>query len=113
MIRILTLELLLFLLPFIVYAAWWFGTRRGHAVEDAEGVVKTIFTSTRSRWLALAGVVLVFTSIIFISLTTGHKPGGTYVAPHMVDGVLVPGHFIEEVEIDDEADNEVEEVPLP
>lgn len=108
MIRILTLELLLFSLPFIVYGAWWLGTQRGRRAATGEGaephVKERMFTTQRSRWLAAAGVILVSIFIVFISLTTGHTPGGTYVAPHVVDGEIIPGHFE-----DEEQEEEIQE----
>lgn len=106
MIRLLTLELLLFLAPFALYAAWWMGTRRNRAPSDSDAdndnAHNQMFDTARSRLLAMAGVILVFISIAILSLTGGHSPNGTYVAPHMVDGVIVPGHFEEPVPGDEE-----------
>jgi len=102
MIRILLLRLFLFLLPFLIYAIWFTMTRRGNAGEREQ-----IFNSLRSRWLAGAGIGLVFISVIIAAFFTGHSPDAAYVPPRVVDGEIVPGYF------EDEENDADEEEPQP
>jgi peptidoglycan/LPS O-acetylase OafA/YrhL len=47
----------------------------------------------RTPWTALfiAGLALVAASFIWLGLTEGFPAQGTYVAPHVVNGKIVPG----------------------
>jgi hypothetical protein len=47
----------------------------------------------RTPWtiLFIAGLVLVIASFVWVGLTEGFPTGGTYVAPHVVNGKVVPG----------------------
>lgn len=87
MLRVVALDVVLFLLPFGAYALWLMLTRRTVRNPD-DWQVRTI------TWLALAGAALVLVVIlIFIHFDTGTK-GGTYVPPHIENGVIVPGQII-------------------
>ncbi len=109
MTRIVTIQVLLFLLPFAVYAGWWMA-RHWNPDEGVNFGFGAVFTSVRSRWLAGAGAAIVFVFMMFLAFTGGHSPDATYVAPHMEDGVLVPGHFYEPDQEDNAAS---EEEPQP
>jgi hypothetical protein len=43
-------------------------------------------------WLLIAGLVLFAASFIVWGITEGEPTTGTYVAPHVVDGKIVPGY---------------------
>ncbi|HUJ04397.1 MAG TPA: DUF6111 family protein [Rhizomicrobium sp.] len=47
----------------------------------------------RTPWTALfiAGLAMVAASFIYLGLTEGYPTKGTYVAPHVVNGKIVPG----------------------
>ena len=84
MARIALLELLLFLLPFALWAVWRLLATRGRA----------LLASTPWFVLILAGLLLVclgFVGLVFFE--PGEPPGATYVPPRLEDGRLVPGEF--------------------
>jgi hypothetical protein len=79
-IRVTLFRVLLFALPFALYALYLLlGTRRPEARQHP--------------WtpLIIAGLVLVASSFLVWRLREG-QPVGTYVAPHLENGKVVPGH---------------------
>lgn len=88
MVRFVAFDLILFALPFAIYALYLFITRR-HVGTAADWEVRTL------AWLSLAGaVLLIATIVVFIHFDT-EPPGGTYVPAHMENGRIVPGHIEE------------------
>ena len=85
MIRRILYELLLFLSPFALYAAYW----RLAAREQAEGVRH----AHPWTWLFASGLLLVAASLVYWGLTAGEPADRTYVPPHVENGQVVPGHF--------------------
>jgi hypothetical protein len=86
MLRIVALDVVLFLLPFAAYALWLAVTRRTLRNPD-DWQIRTI------TWLALAGAALVVVVIVVFIHFDPSPPGGTYVPPHIENGVIVPGHI--------------------
>jgi uncharacterized membrane protein YczE len=84
MIRPVLSELLLFLLPFVLYAVFLWATRAG--VMDPES-----WPVSRLITLAIVSFVLVIGSFIYFANYTGAPPGSTYVPAHIEDGKFVPG----------------------
>jgi hypothetical protein len=84
MIRTGFTELLLFALPFVLYAVFLWATKAG--VLDVES-----WPSTRIVSLAVAALALVVGSFLYFAQFTGAKPGSTYVPAHMENGKFVPG----------------------
>ena len=84
MIRRIVQEILIFLLPFIVFAIYLAISGR-HPRHHAhwEGQVFR---------LTLGGIVLVILSLVVTGLA-GERHRGGYVPPHMENGVVVPGRF--------------------
>jgi hypothetical protein len=82
-------DLLLFLLPFALYAAY---LRLRQHDEEA--------SSTQHPWTALfiSGLVLVAASFVFWGLFENANQRGAYVPPHLEDGRLVPGRVVPEAE---------------
>ena len=82
-------DLLLFLLPFALYAAY---LRLRQHDEDAR--------SKQHPWTALfiSGLVLVAASFVFWGLFENADQRGVYVPPHLEDGRLVPGRVVPESE---------------
>jgi hypothetical protein len=87
MVRFVVLDAIFFLLPFAAYALWLLVTRR--TIRNAEDwQVRTI------AWLALAGAALMIAVVlVFIHFDSG-PPGGTYIPPHLENGVIVPGQIV-------------------
>jgi hypothetical protein len=83
MIRRLAFELLLFLVPFAVYGAYW----RLMAADEKEPARKHPWT-----FLFASGLVLVTASFIVLGLVEGSSIHGVYVPPQLVKGEVVPGH---------------------
>ena len=83
MIRMLAVRALLFATPFAIYAVY-FLLSRGSAGQAARP----------TPWTALfiAGLSLVAASFVYVGLTEGESTSGVYVPPHVVNGVIVPGH---------------------
>lgn len=79
--RFLLVRLLLFLLPFTVYYGFHYAARR-----------TPVHVSKAWIQLAIAGLVLVAASFVWLGLTQGDSPTGMYVPAHMQNGRVVPGH---------------------
>lgn len=85
MISRILFDMLLFLLPFALYAAYL-------RVRDADEER----TSRQHPWttLFISGLVLVAASFVFWGLFENANQRGLYVPPHLEDGRLVPGRVI-------------------
>lgn len=87
MIRIVIENLLLFLLPTLIYAAYVLLVRKpkrgGAAVLDEAPLV----------WLVLAGALLVVVVLATFGGTSGGRPGQIYHPPEMKDGHVEPGRL--------------------
>ncbi len=81
MIRTLVIRACLFALPFALYALYLMLPRAPAPAREHPW--------TR---LAAAGLALVALSFLVWGLTEGEPTSGVYVAPHVVDGKVVPGH---------------------
>jgi heme/copper-type cytochrome/quinol oxidase subunit 3 len=84
MIRPILTEIALFLIPFALYALFLVATRSG--VLDASA-----WTISRISWLAIAALVLMISSLLWLAEFGGSPPGSTYVPAHIEDGKFVPG----------------------
>ena len=87
MIRIVIENILLFLLPTLMYIAFMLLTRRstsaGALVNDAPLL-----------WLFVAGATLVAATLIYYATTTpGGRPDQTYTPPRYKDGRIEPGEL--------------------
>lgn len=89
MSRILLQYLLPLLLPTVLWLLWYFafGCRRA----ATQGIPSRLEHGPWF-WLILGGVVLLAASLGYTALTVGLDPtAGSYVAPHVEDGRIVPG----------------------
>ena len=85
MIRVVIENILLFLLPTLVYVTYMLLTRSsataGAVVSDAPLI-----------WLFIAGALLVGATLVYYaSITPGGSPGAVYTPPRMKDGHIEPG----------------------
>jgi hypothetical protein len=84
--RFALVDILLFLLPFAVYAVW---LRLG----GNDPIAALQLRRSPLVWLAIAGLVLAIVGFLVLAQFGGAPPGELYVPPHMHDGRIVPGHF--------------------
>lgn len=84
MLRNLLEEILLFFLPFAVFATWLIATRRNPFDVD--------HWSGRKFILAVIGITLAIGSILY-AFQFADRHTGAYEPAHMENGQLVPGRF--------------------
>jgi hypothetical protein len=84
MIRPIATEIGLFLIPFVLYAAFLLATRSGVMVPAA-------WTLRRLAALAIASLILMAGSLLLLAQFSGAPPGSTYVPAHIEGGKFVPG----------------------
>jgi hypothetical protein len=84
MIRPAFTEVLLFLLPFAVYAAFLLATRSGLVLQSSWPVHVV-------AKLALGSLILVLVSFLLLAHFSGAAPNSTYVPAHIENGHFVPG----------------------
>jgi hypothetical protein len=84
MIRPILIEFILFITPFVLYAAFLAATRAG--LLDVEN-----WPLSRVVSLVIASLVLVVGSFVYFAHFSGSPPGSTYVPAHMDNGRFVPG----------------------
>ena len=88
MIRILFIQLLVFLFPFALYGLYVkFQIARGAAPADPWG--RNILF-----WLVLSGLLLMGGGFVVLSSFTGEKPGVVYQPARMENGKIIPGRFV-------------------
>jgi len=80
MIRPVFTEVVLFLMPFVLYAVFLWATKAG--VMDPQS-----WPLSRLLSLAIAALVLVVGSFIYFAHFYGVTPGSTYVPAHIENGV--------------------------
>ncbi|HTP76682.1 MAG TPA: DUF6111 family protein [Rhizomicrobium sp.] len=84
MTRIILERLLLFAVPFLLYGAYLLLLR----LRPASGAAQ----STPWTMLFIAGLSLFALSFVVWGLNEGEPTTGRYVAPHLVNGKIVPGY---------------------
>ena len=84
MIRPIFTELVLFLVPFALYALFLVATR-ARVLDAKSWPVSTLAT------LAIASLLLVVASFLFLAHLSGAPPGSTYEPAHIENGRFVPG----------------------
>jgi len=87
MIRIVAENILLFLLPTIIYVAYVYMTR-----EEKPGAIRAL-DDAPLIWLFVAGALLVIVTLATFGSLSGGKPGQTYTPPSLKDGRIEPGHL--------------------
>ena len=84
MIRSLIDELLLFLVPFALFAAYLVLRRENPMLREA--------WTGRTGWLGIAGLGLVIAGFLVAGLVSERRTGA-FVPTHVEDGHVVPGRF--------------------
>jgi uncharacterized protein DUF6111 len=84
MIRPLATEIGLFLLPFVLYAAFLVATR-------ARVLQWKAWTPRRLASLVIVSLLLMVGSLLVLAQFSGSPPGSTYVPAHIENGKFVPG----------------------
>jgi Family of unknown function (DUF6111) len=84
MIRPIATEIGLFLIPFVLYAAFLVATRAGVLGPSA-------WTLPRIAGLVIASLILMGGSFLVLAQFSGSPPGSTYVPAHIENGKFVPG----------------------
>ena len=85
MIRIVIENLLLLLLPTLLYVAFMY------LVGGGKGRKQSVLDDAPLIWLFLAGVGLAVSVLLFFGTISGGKPGQAYKPPEFRDGTVVPG----------------------
>lgn len=91
MIRILLENVLLFLLPTLLYLLYVVVQRRTAGGSGAQGQAG-LLDDAPLLWLFLAGALTVIVTLAAFGSNTGGKPSEVYVPPTLQDGRIVPGH---------------------
>ena len=82
MIRRIAFEVLLFLLPFALYAVYWRLLKREEVEPQPAHPWTVLFAS---------GLALVAASFLIWGITEGAGQQGVYIPPHVENGRVVPG----------------------
>lgn len=96
MIRTVIENLLLFLLPTFVYAAWVLYTRTRDGTRDDAGgrpPVTSLLDDAPLVWLFASGALLVIVTAAAFGSYSGGKPGQQYTPSVLKDGKIEPGHI--------------------
>ncbi|MGZ8417328.1 MAG: DUF6111 family protein [Methyloceanibacter sp.] len=85
MLRIALIDILLFALPFLIYAAYML------AVKGA--APSSLWQGAPIFWLLAAGCGLLLVVMATVIQVSGGDPGGTYYPPVIENGVVKPGEI--------------------
>ena len=85
MIRIVIENVVLFLLPTLLYVIYIAATRKDNS--------KGLFDGAPLAWLLLAGSLLMVGVLALYGSNTNGKPNQAYVPPSMKDGKIEQGRF--------------------
>lgn len=87
MLRVALIDIFMFALPFLLYGAWVFVSRRAETPHD-----QSVWRDAPFLILAGIGVVFVVATMAVLISFSGVGPGGVYVPPVFDKGVVKPGH---------------------
>lgn len=96
MIRIVFENILLFLLPTLLYLAYMLLMRETTGTDASANAPRTpmsVLNDAPLLYLFAAGVALVLVTLIAFGSTSGGKPNQPYTPPAMKDGQIQPGHI--------------------
>jgi hypothetical protein len=84
MTRAVITEILIFLVPFALFAAFLLARKRNPFLRAA--------WSGQVSWLALAGLALAIAGLVYMGATSERRQG-PFVPTHLENGRVVPGEF--------------------
>ena len=84
MVRVFITQLILFLLPFLVYAGYLFLTNKMN---------RQAWIDAPRYWLVVTGLVASLVGVLIMSQIGNNELGGTYIPAHLENGILVPGQI--------------------
>ncbi len=84
MIRPVAIALVLFLVPFALYAGYLWATRNG-VLDISSWRLQVV------AWLTIGALCLVIAGVFLTAEFSGAPPHSAYVPAHMENGRLVPG----------------------
>ncbi len=95
MIRIIIENILLFLVPTMIYVVWVLAAQPESAPRDAEGRIapSRLLDDAPFVWLIVLGAALVIATIVAFGSGSGGKPGQHYQPPVVKDGHIQPGRI--------------------
>lgn len=98
MIRTVIENLLLFLLPTLLYVAWvLFERSRTKTSEDGDAdeqwAMRNVLDDAPLLWLFVSGALLVIVTLTFFGTSSGGKPGQHYEPGVFRDGKIQPGQI--------------------
>jgi len=86
MLRVIGLQLLLFLLPFIGYAFYLYFSR----VDPRK---RENWENSPIYWMSIGGLLLMIAGFILTATFSGAPPEATYTPAELQDGKIQPGHL--------------------
>ena len=86
MIRLVAIQVALFLTPFIVFALYLMARRRAPSLIGFREEAPVM-------WLAIGGLLLMIVSLIGLAAFDGGSATGHYVPDRFESGRLIPGHI--------------------
>jgi hypothetical protein len=89
MIRVVIENILLFLLPTLIYSAYVYLKHRGQGRAGPASYLD----EAPLLWLFSAGAMLVVITLVAFGSVSGGKPGQTYEPPVYRDGKIEPGRI--------------------
>lgn len=90
MIRLVIENIILFLLPAIVYFAYRYLRTADQAQRPSRAAM---WNDAPLLYLFVAGAALVLAVMLSFATIEGGKPGQKYYPPRMENGKIVPGHY--------------------
>ena len=87
MLRIIAVQLLLFLAPFLVFGLYLYFTERRFELGD-------LTEKGRLFWLTVTGLVVAIVGFVVLGVFTGAPPGGEYRPAELIDGEIRPGEIV-------------------
>ncbi len=93
MIRVIVENVLLFLLPTLLYLGYVLLSRARADGGGDKAETAGVLDDAPLLWLFGAGALLVIVTLVAFGSTTGGKPGQHYEPPSLEDGKIKPGHI--------------------
>lgn len=87
MIRIVIENIIVFLIPTLLYIAWSAFRR-----NEWPGLYR-VLAEAPLVWLFVSGAAVMLSALLLFSSYSGGKPGEAYVPPSLENGRIVPGHL--------------------